>query len=123
MTRARPIAAWLLVCAVAPLGLPVPASGQTALTGTWCGEVEMMHVDAHGIGFNEHTFCDSDSALTDAPAQTLRLTCANHYPGAGGSVTTVPLADPVTLTLITLSPDMLAAHWGGPAGEFLTRCD
>lgn len=45
-----------------------------------------MHVDAYGMGFNEHTACDwSHAPGASAPYLTI-IDCANYYPN-GADVT------------------------------------
>lgn len=47
----------LALVAVQVLSLPSPGAAQ-GLNGMWCTQQETLHIDAYGIGFNEHTVCD-----------------------------------------------------------------
>jgi hypothetical protein len=66
------------------------ASAASAVEGTWCSGSEMMHIDAYGIGFNEHTVCEVENlpvTLNDTGRWISAVACRNvritGYDGAG----------------------------------------
>lgn len=66
---------------VTSLALSWPAAGAASgVEGTWCSASEMLHIDAYGIGFNEHTVCEVENlpvALDASGRWTSPVTCRN----------------------------------------------
>lgn len=64
------------------LSLPIATSATALEDGWWCSESESMHVDAYGIGFNEHTICDVENLPVQMGADdryTSAVACRNVY--------------------------------------------
>lgn len=99
------------------------------VTGTWCGD-ETLHIDATGIGLNEHVICDWDAPPAPLGGSRLALDCRGvHSTGERDAqgreiFHETPAPDPVILTLVPLGPDRLAAQFGTePTGAVYERCD
>lgn len=90
------------------LALAWPVAGAASgVEGTWCSGAEMMHIDAYGIGFNDHTVCEVENlpvALDGTGRWTSPVACRNiriiGYDDAGNVRTHDQPID--GLTLITL---------------------
>ena len=115
-------------CIAAALACPSALAGG-GLHGSWCGDALTLHLDATGIGMNEHTMCDASPLPADDAIYSAIIACKNVYPGAqkaDGSfeVNEVPVDGPNMLTAMRVEGDRLAVLFEAD-GEaiLLDRCD
>lgn len=121
---------WCLTSSIAlVLAAAMPASA-TTLFGSWCADGMRLHIDAYGIGANEHTVCDS-SPLPPGEEAFLEasLKCRNVYfedRKADGTfeVVEIPMEAPRRVVAFLVPEDRLAVLFDeNEIGLFLDRCD
>ncbi len=63
------------------LSAPSLTAQPVSVIGTWCeiGGGEIIYLEEHGIGFNEHTLCIGADPLMPAQSYQTVLSCKNIY--------------------------------------------
>lgn len=124
--RHAPGAAFAVLVAggVTMQALPADGAGDKAnwMQGSWCFQdnSETMHVDATGIGFNEHTVCTWSHAPDISRPYLAVLDCANVY--VDGTETIKVNQQTRAIWVDQAGPDALRAQLDGQHQTQLRRC-
>jgi hypothetical protein len=108
---------------VALFAMLSPAIAYDGLDGDWCQRAgdEMMIIDPHGLGFNEHTVCKWDDGRPSATIFEAAISCANVYPSGNTLVTTDSTA--ASLSSDGSAPETINVSVDGGEPVPFIRCD